>query len=477
MTLDILIVHGIVLTMEGPGCGIIPDGAIGIKRNRIVAVGESSQVQKQYTAHREIDASHKVVMPGFVDVHMHTGDTIVRGGAQDLPARDWMFKGVLAMLGYATQEEICDGSAVNIIEALKAGTTTFGDFYYPMIDMVKNHVKLGTRAVVSSMINELPPDTASIDKSKPYPFDPAVGEKKLQDNIRLIQEYHNSNQGRIQCRFGPHAPDMLSVELLKEIKALGDKYKVNFFTHLSQSPEENHQVLMRTGMRPTALLHQLGYLNERLMAAHMSYATDQEIRQVAEAGCGFASCYNSLCIIDCVLPNTRKFLSYGGKAGLGTDQAAGNNCNLMFNEMKLTSLLMKYQEQDPTFMPAWKVLRMATIEGARALHMEEQIGSLKEGKLADVIIIDLSAPYLNPIFMEPVRNIVPNLVYAARGSEVETVIIDGQVVVDGHKLMTMEEEAVLAKANQGAERISQALREDKKAGELPLVKWTREGYY
>ena len=156
MTLDYLIHSAYVVTMEGPGTGVINHGAVGIKDNKIAAVGESSVIRRQYSAHREIDASGKAVLPGFVDVHMHTGDTIFRGCAQDLPGKDWMFKGILPLLGQAGTEDIRRGSMVNIVEALKTGTTTFGDFYYPMTELVKNHIKLGTRAVVSSMINQLP---------------------------------------------------------------------------------------------------------------------------------------------------------------------------------------------------------------------------------------------------------------------------------------------------------------------------------
>ena len=250
------------------------------------------------------------------------------------------------------------------MEALKTGTTTFGDFYYPMTELVKNHVALGTRAVVSSMINQLPADTSGIDVTVPYPLDPAIGERKLRDNIELVERYHDSENGRIQCRFGPHAPDMCTDEMLREIRALGDKYGVNFFTHLSQSPKENNQVLMRSGMRPTEFLEKLGYLNERTLVAHMTYATDQEVRRVAESGAAFAFCCNSLCIIDGELPKGQEFAAYGGRVGFGTDQAPGNNCNIMFNEMKMASLLHKFKNADPTVMPAWKTLRMATIEAA-----------------------------------------------------------------------------------------------------------------
>ena len=477
MTLDYLIHSAYVVTMEGPGTGIINQGAVGIRNNKIEAVGESSQIRKQYRAHREIDASGKAILPGFVDVHMHTGDTIFRGCAQDLPGKDWMFKGILPLLGQAGTEDIRRGSMVNIVEALKTGTTTFGDFYYPMTELVKNHVKLGTRAVVSSMINQLPPDTSGIDATVPYPLDPAIGEVKLKDNIQLIEQYHESQNGRIQCRFGPHAPDMCSTEMLEEIKFLGDRYGVNFFTHLSQSPKENNQVLMRSGMRPTDLLEKLGYLNGRLMAAHMTYATDQEVERVAKSGAAFAFCCNSLCIIDGELPKGQLFAEYGGRVGFGTDQAPGNNCNIMLNEMKVASLLHKYKNGDPTVMPAWKALRMATIEAAQALCLGDKVGSLREGKLADLIIIDLSAPQPNPIMEAPVRNLIPNLVYAARGSEVESVMIDGRFVVEDHELKTADEKQILCQAAESAARIQKELGMNQWANDLPLARWTQEGYY
>lgn len=477
MTLDCLIHSGYVVTMEGPGTGIINGGAVGIKDNKIAVVGESGEIRKQYRAHREIDAKGKAVLPGFVDTHMHTGDTIFRGCAQDLPGNEWMFKGILPLLSQADTEDIRRGSMVNIVEALKTGTTTFGDFYYPMTELVKNHIALGTRAVVSSMINQLPADTSGIDVSAPYPLDPSIGEVKLKDNITLIEQYHESRNGRIQCRFGPHAPDMCTTEMLEEIKALGDKYKVGFFTHLSQSPKENNQVMMRTGMRPTDLFEKLGYLNDRLLAAHMTYATDEEVRRVARSGAALAFCCNSLCIIDGELPKGQKFAEYGGRVGFGTDQAPGNNCNIMFNEMKTASLLHKFKNADPTAMPAWKVLRMATVEAAQALGLGGEVGSLKAGKLADLIIIDLSAPQLNPIMEYPVRNLVPNLVYAARGCEVESVMVDGKLVVENHVLKTADEKEILRQAAESAAGIQEKLGKNEWAGGLPLAQWTRDGYY
>ncbi len=477
MTLDILIRGGYVITMEGPGTGVINDGAVGVKDNKIVVVGPTSEVMQNYTAHRYIDAADTAVMPGLIDVHRHTGDTIVRGCAQDLPDKDWMFKGVLPLLSLATPEEIKLGSKLNIVESLKTGTTTFGDIYTPMLEIVKNHVDLKTRAVVSGMINQLPPDTSRIDPSVPYPLDPAIGQAKLLDNIQLVEQYHESQNGRIQCRFAPHASDMCSEELLREIKALGDKYGVNFFTHLSQSPKENNQVMMRTGMRPTAYLEKLGYLNDRLMVAHMTYATQEEVELVAKSGAAFALCSNSLCIIDGELPKGQEFLAAGGCAALGTDQAPGNNCNIMFNEMKMTALLHKFKNQDPTIFPAWQVLRLATIEAARALRMEDKIGSLRAGKLADIILVDLDQPQMSPVTDGPIRNLIPNLVYSARGTEVKTVIIDGNIVVENHELLSGDEQQIIRDANAASKRISSTLAESEWSKTLPLAQLTQEGYY
>ena len=163
MTLDLIIHGGYVITMEGPGTGIINRGAVGIKGNKIVAVGEEQDVTSRYTAHRYIAAKGKAVMPGFVNVHMHTGDAIVRSCAQDLPGKIWRFKGILPLLGVARDEDFAAASRLNIVEALHSGITTFGDYYSPMTEIVKNHIQLGTRAVVSGMINELPPDVSVVE--------------------------------------------------------------------------------------------------------------------------------------------------------------------------------------------------------------------------------------------------------------------------------------------------------------------------
>lgn len=475
MNVDVIFHGGFVITMEGPGTGVINCGAVAVKGNRIAAVGPADEVLKEYTADRYIDTAGKAVMPGFVDPHIHTGDVIVRSCAQDIPGDIWRIHGILPLLGAAQDADYIIGSRLNIIEALKAGTTTFGDFYSPMSDIVQNYIDLGARACVSDMINEMPKETIGLSMDELLPLDSAVGERKLQSNIKLLEQYHQSCGGRITCRFGMHTVEYCTVELLKEIKAQADKYGVGINTHLSQSSGENRQCVMRNGCRPTELLDRLGYLGRRLIAAHLTCATRDEIRRVAQSGTAMVLCMGSNMLIDGSLPPAREYAGFGGTVALATDQA--NECSFMFGEMKCASLFSKHAAQDGTEMPAWKALRMATIEGARALMMEDQIGSLRAGKLADMIVIDLSYPHLNPIYTAPIRNLIPNLVYSARGHEVEMVMVDGKMVVEDHKLLTEDESAVIRRANEAAARISGTLAQHAWSTDLPLARMTSEGYY
>lgn len=473
--LDILIHGGYVITMEGAGTGVIPRGAVGIKGNEIAVVGTEKEVLKQYQAHRYLSAEGKAVMPGFVNVHMHTGDAIVRSCAQDIPGKIWRFKGILPLLGAAEEEDFIAASQLNIIEAIRSGITTFGDYYYPMEKMVENYIKLGTRAVVSGMINELPPDVSVVEVDELIPLNSAVGERKLSDNRKLVEQYHESFGGRITCRYGPHSAAMCSKEMLEEIRHQADQANVGIFIHLVQTREEITQTKLRTGLRPVALLDSLGYLNQKLLAAHMTYASMEEVKQVAQSGASLALCSTSISIVRGALAPAQEFLDYGGRVGLGTDQVC-NGTN-MFDEMKYASMVHKYKNHDATIMPSWKILRMATIEAADALGMAETIGSLKKGKKADLILVDLSEPHMNPLYEAPIRNLIPNLVYTARGHEAESVMIDGRFVMENRRILTAEEEEIIKRVNNGAERIAGKLRELPWAKELPLAKWTREGFY
>lgn len=452
--LNILFLHAIVITMQGKGVGIIEDGAVGIKGDQITFVGKSDDA-KGYTAERVILAENKVIMPGLIDAHIHSGDGLIRGVSQDL--NNWMQHGIWPFEQVLRQDEdaVLKGSLMNIMEAMKAGTTTFCDFDTPMTKIVENHIQLGTRARVCELISELPKESKT-SIGELYEFDPAEGNAKYKRNVELYEEWHGKANGRITCMFGPQGADMLSKELLLEIKNTADKLKTGIHMHVSQGDREINQMIQRYGKRTIPFLDEIGYLDTSLMAVHLTEATDNETRFLAKTGAGMVLCSGSIAIIDGLIPPAAAFLENSNRLALGSDQAPGNNCNNMFNEMKFTAILNKCKAKNPSVFPAWKVLRMATIDAAHAIGLGDEIGSIEVGKKADIIMVDFTQPCIAPIIHYPVRNVVPNLVYSAKGSEVEMVIIDGKVVIDNYKVISVDEKKVVSDAQQAVLRVSKA---------------------
>ncbi len=449
--LDLLIKDALILTMTGKGVGAMPRGSIGICGNRIEFIAEGDA--GKHRAHREIDGSGKVVLPGLVDAHIHTGIALLRGLAQD--TEHWMMKALRPFAEALTHHDEMAGSLINIIEAVKAGTTTFGDYDSSMDSLLENHRAVGTRVRVAETVNEMPDEMDGLAVDDLYPLDPAQGQQSLKAALNLFEKWHGADEGRITCMFGPQGPDMLSAELLKEIMELAEKYNTQIHMHVAQGDRETQQMLKRYGQRSIPWLNQLGMLNKRLLAVHLTDATNEEARLVAERGAAMVLCSGSIGIIDGIIPPAAPFLAAGGRLALGSDQAPGNNCNNMFNEMKFTAILNKCKAKDPRVFPAWQVLRLATIDGARAIGLGEEIGSLEPGKKADMIIVDMDAPSLCPVIEQPVRNIVPNLVYSASGSEVETVIIDGKIIMEQRRLLNIDEKKAAAQAREAANRLAQ----------------------
>ena len=455
---DVLFIHGIVITMQGKGVGIVEDGAVAVTGSRISAVGTTEQVLSEWSAHRVINASGKVVMPGLIDAHIHTGDALVRGVSQDL--NNWMQHGLWPFEQELRKDTdaVCKGSLMNIVEALKAGTTTFCDFDTPMTQIVQNHVRVGTRARVAELISELPEKNKTA-VGELYEFDPAQGNKKYCRNLDLIQRWHGRENGRITCMLGPQGPDMCSKELLMEIQAAALRLDTGIHMHVSQGDREINQMLKRYGKRSIPFLDEIGYLNSRLLAVHLTEATREETQLLASRGAGMILCSGSIAIIDGIVPPAAEFLEVSDRLALGSDQAPGNNCNNMFNEMKFTAILNKCKAKNPAVFPAGKVLRRATIQAARAIGLGTEIGSSEPGKKADLLMIDMTQPCLSPVIMQPVRNVVPNLVYSAKGSEVELVMVDGRVLVEDFKVLSVDEKQVVRDAQEAVERVCRAAQE------------------
>jgi 5-methylthioadenosine/S-adenosylhomocysteine deaminase len=269
----------------------------------------------------------------------------------------------------------------------------------------------------------------------------------------LIEEWHGAAEGRIIVQLGPRAADFCSESLLTDIRELSEKHGLKIHMHLAQDTREIEQVRRLYGRSPVELLERLGLLDERLIAAHLIRCTPGEVERVARSGASMAFCPSSLILCDGILPPADLYMDAGGTVALGTDETSSNNGAGLFSEMKTACLSLKMKRGDPSYMPAWRALRMATVEGARAIGLGDSIGTLEPGKKADIILVDLTRPSLVPVMRRPVRNIVPNLVLSARGDEVCLSIIDGRIVYEGGRITTFDEKEALDQIMKTAEII------------------------
>ncbi len=473
--IDILVTHAHLFTMQGEGVGYAADGAVAITGDQIAAVGPTSELSGRFQATETLEASDCAVLPGFIDAHMHTPLAIVRGVAQDV--KNWMQRALAPYTRYLDDKASLAGVRLNVLEALKAGTTTMVDYTDPVPGWAEFFEQVGVRARLTPLINAMPRGgMAGWKVGDLYPLDPAVGQKMIDDALAFVRDWHGAGKGRITVMLGPHAPDMILREQLLEIKRLADREGLMIHMHAAQGDREIDQMLKRFGQRTPAYLQELGYLDDQLLAVHLTEATDEEAAMIAQSGARMALCSGSIGIIDGIVPPACAFRQAGGLVALGSDQACGNNCNNIFNEMKLTALFNKIKYHDPTVMPAWEVLRMATIEGARAIGLGDEVGSLETGKQADLILVDLTALNLSPVLEAPVRNIVPNLVYAGSGHEVKTVMVAGEVLVQDGQVFTADEETIRAEAQVQAQALSQRVAADPVHKGMALLEAMKTGH-
>jgi 5-methylthioadenosine/S-adenosylhomocysteine deaminase len=383
---------------------------------------------------------------------MHTAMCLLRGLAQD--TGHWMMYGIGPFSAHLSDEAMDAGSQLAILEGLKAGTTTFSDFGWSMNRVCAFLERVGARGAIAVTVREA--EQRIYAPGELYAFDSAQGRTQLNANLDLYERWHNAANGRLRVLFGPQGPDFVSRELLLEVQRAARQRNTKIHMHTAQGDRETAQMLLRYGRRSVPWLDALGLLDGSLLTVHLTDATADEAELLAMRGASMALCSSSIGIIDGIVPPAMAFQSAGGMVGLGSDQAPGNNNHNLFNEMKLTALFNKIRTADPETMPAWRVLRMATIEGAAALGWADEIGSLEEGKRADIVLVDLRRPTLTPVHTAPMRNLAPNLVYAARGDEVDTVIVDGQIVVEHGQVLALDESEIIARAARLAASIGAA---------------------
>lgn len=445
---DMIVKAPFFYTMQGEGVGFQSGVAMIVDGSKIMDFVPLDKVDQAYEAEEVLNMDHHAIFPGFIDAHMHTSDNIFRGLAQD--TNSWMMYGLQPFSNAGRKEERIAAGRLAIVEAIKAGTTTLGDYHQGMDETCKFIDKTGARGNITQLIRAAKQKVYKTGEL--YEFVDEDGEKSLNENIELFEKWHNKN-GRMRILFGPQGADFVSPELLLKIQKAAKERNTKIHMHVQQGDRETYQIVERYGKRPTEFLDDLGYLDSTLIAVHLTDCNDEEAALIAERGAGMIVNPASIGIIDGIVCPSVAFQNAGGNVALGSDQAPGNNCHNIIHEMKNVCLFNKIKFGNPEVMPAWRALRMATIEGAKAVGVDDIVGSLEPGKQADFIAVDLDTISMMPVYTYPMRNIVPNLVYSARGREVVLSVVAGKVIMRDQKLLNVDEQQLIEEVKKYPEEV------------------------
>jgi 5-methylthioadenosine/S-adenosylhomocysteine deaminase len=433
---DLLIRGGTVVTMDGAG-RILEGGAVAIRGDRIVAVLDGSESLP--VARETIDASGHLVIPGLVNTHGHVAMTLLRGIADDLKLMDWLSKHIFpAEARNVSPDFVYWGSLLGCIEMARSGTTTYTDMYYFEDEVARATKKVGLRGVLGQSVIGFPaPDYKT-------PEEALAGAK------RFIERYRDDPL--VIPSVAPHALYTTPLDVVVKAHRLARDYGVPFQIHAVEAPEENDQILAKLGKRTIPALADAGVLGPGTILHHAIWLSDEEIQIIAKSGASTSHNPESNMKTASGVARVPDLLAAGVAVGLGTDGPASNNNLDMFEEMDTAAKLHKVFRSDPTVMPAKTVFRMATLGGAKALGIDDRVGSLEVGKLADVVLVDARVPELTPLY-----DVYSHLVYAAKGGNVSTVVVNGKLIVDNHHVVTVDENEVLEKAREWQRRILESL--------------------
>ncbi|HXT64957.1 MAG TPA: 5'-deoxyadenosine deaminase [Pyrinomonadaceae bacterium] len=432
MSKSILIRNGTIVTMDAGNAMV--RGDLLIRDGRIEAVGN----QNAGKADETIDASGCAVLPGFVQTHIHLCQTLFRGAADDLSLIDWLKKRIWPMEAAHTAESIRAAARLGIAELIKGGTTcalTMETVRHTE-EVLRVVEETGFRATVGKCM---------MDKGEELPAELHEQTRaSIDESVALIDEWHGKAEGRIRCCFAPRFAVSCTRELLAEVAKLARERDVMIHTHASENRSECEIVERETGERNIDYLNSLGIVGPQVVLAHCIHLDNAEMETLAATKTNVAHCPSSNLKLGSGIARVTEMLARGISVSLGADGAPCNNRLDMFTEMRTAALLQKALH-GPEVLPAERALRMATIDGARALGWADEIGSIEVGKRADAIVVDL-----NRLHAAPETDVVSSIVYSAQAADVLTTIIEGRIVMYDSKLMTMNEADVIAEANREA---------------------------
>jgi 5-methylthioadenosine/S-adenosylhomocysteine deaminase len=437
-TVDVLVRGGTVVTMDG-AFRVIADGALAIRADRIVAVGPTAAIAAAYQARTTVDATGRIVLPGLVNTHTHVPMTLLRGVADDVELMVWLTKYIWpAENAHVTPEFVTWGTRLAAWEMIRTGTTTFADMYFYEDKVAEATKEAGLRGVCSATVMDFP----------------VPGLKNADEGLREAEAFLKkwSGDSLIVPAVGPHAAYTVGPETLLRAKALADRYKAPLTIHAAESPSEMKMVKEKYGLSTITHLDRIGFLGPNVLLAHAIWLSDDEIAILAAKGVGTAHCPSSNMKLASGVSPVPKMRKAGVRVGLGTDGPASNNDLDMFEEIDLALKLHKITTGDPAVLTARDGVEMATLGGARALHLEKEIGSLEPGKRADLIVLATDSPSAQPLY-----EVYSHLAYSLKGTDVVTSVVNGRVLMEDRRMLTLDTPSISAKAREYRDRIAAGL--------------------
>jgi 5-methylthioadenosine/S-adenosylhomocysteine deaminase len=431
---DLIVAHGTVVTMDGTR-RILEDGAIAVQGDAIAAIDSSAKIDGMYESSKVIDARGGLVLPGLINAHTHMSMSLFRGLADDLSLDDWLNKYIFpAEHRYVTRDFVTWSTRLSLLEMLRGGTTTVADMYYFEEEVAEAAKAAGMRGVLGETLIGFPsPDSPSSADALTYT------ESFLK---------HWKGDPLITPAVAPHSIYTCPETLLKDAAALARSNQAPLLIHVAEAPFEIEKSRHEHGLTTVQYLAQIGLLGPNVLGAHCIWLDQADVQTVAHFGVGCSYNPSSNMKTAAGLMPAVELLGAGVAVGIGTDGAASNNNQDMFEEMDLAAKQQKFARMDAKALSAAQVVEMATVTGARALHLERQIGSLEVGKKADLIVVDTGAAHATPMY-----NVYSAIVYALKSSDVRTSVIGGKVVMEDRRMLTLDEPTILAKAAEYSRQI------------------------
>ena len=402
-------------------------------------ISEIADEIDESNADKIIDASGKILLPGFVNTHTHLSMTLFRGLADDLSLDSWLNDHIWPMEANLNGDYCYIGALLGAVELIKSGTTTFSDMYFYMEDVARAVDEAGIRAVLSyGMI-----DFGDAEKR----------EAEIKENLQLFENCDGMADGRIKVFFGPHSPYTASEELLIKVRELADKYNMGIHIHVSETQKEINDVSQEKGLRPFEYLDKIGFLGPDVVAAHCVWLSDEEIEIIKKHGVKVSHNPCSNMKLASGISPVSKLIENDICVSIGTDGASSNNNLDLIEELKTASLLQKVSTLDPNVVNSHDAIAMGTIKGAEALGLSDEIGSIEVGKKADIILIDTNSANMVP----DSSTLTSNIIYSANGSNVDTTICNGKILMENKKLTVLDEQEIYDKARKAIKNLKEAI--------------------